>query len=85
MNKYEEALNGITDYIVEKLRQDDLSINHFMLDIDNIEELVKRATPKKPIGVEYEIGLCPVCNERCCVYENYCDECGQALDWSEDE
>ena len=49
-------------------------------DYKAIEELVERATPKEII---YDY-MCPKC-QNICETENqkYCDNCGQALDWSE--
>lgn len=56
-----------------------------------LQELVEKATPKKPLEVcEYDFdvylfGKCPVCGEGCNNGMNYCDTCGQALDWSEED
>jgi hypothetical protein len=49
------------------------------------EELVERGTPKKPTFVEsYPSGECPNC-ETSIGGRNYCHNCGQAIDWSDDE
>ena len=51
-------------------------------------ELVERATPKKPYlqDDEDDILLCPTCNEDFIDnhISNYCPNCGQALDWSDE-
>lgn len=63
--------------------------------MNNIEELVERATPKKIIVGDEEELFCPNCmtNYRIMTfsgecapnYENpFCGECGQALDWSDE-
>lgn len=57
-----------------------------------MQELIDKATPKKPIYIERseetDGGMaCPNCFSYMGIdYEsNYCTQCGQALDWSEDE
>ena len=65
---------------------------------ETLQELVEKITPKKPLDVCTPVvkwGLCPVCkgelNKLGCkpnrVFSNqkYCPDCGQAIDWSEDE
>ena len=68
--------------------------------LDVIQELVDKATPKKPIA-EYVVDgrycVCPECgallDEECllktykCLREGhqYCHVCGQAIDWSEED
>lgn len=54
---------------------------------------LKKQIPKKPIGKQiigasitgykYKSGQCPECLSTVC--HNYCPNCGQALDWSENE
>lgn len=98
MNKYQEGLNKI------KL---DIGYNYGLYGIPNtitkdfstLQELVDKATPKKPkniyIGLltdcddEFNIsygkkGYCPCCNEGQTEWDRYCNKCGQALDWSEE-
>lgn len=51
-------------------------------------EALEKQMPKKPvipfdsINREYE---CPKCPHRVYKTQQYCDKCGQALDWSEEE
>lgn len=85
MNKYEEALENVRAEWGTSDR-----------DIDILEELVDRATPKK-LDYEatgyydgelvYDMAYCPICHHEF-EYEindwgcDYCSDCGQALDWS---
>lgn len=88
MNKYQEAL--------DRLNQD----SRYQIGNEKmiLQELVDRATPKKPIklfktywhlGVLYENverDCCPTCKEN--LIENKCcsnNDCRQAIDWSKDE
>ena len=61
-------------------------------------EALKKQIPRKPIDVCTPVvtwGLCPICkgelnklgNQPNRVFENtkYCPDCGQALDWGEEE
>ena len=63
-----------------------------------LREIVNKETPKKPLDVCTPVvkwGLCPVCKgelnklggkpNRVFSNQKYCPDCGQALDWSEDE
>ena len=54
---------------------------------------LEKQIPKKPLQVENSIGYnCPGCGQ-CCGYVDvlswtmpkYCIECGQALDWTDEE
>ena len=59
--------------------------SYAQLSIDALEKQV----PKKPNGEQHcgeTYWYCPLCGEWCDsdhVYDNYCNHCGQALDWSE--
>lgn len=63
-----------------------------MLEVRDIAiEALEKQIPKKPINKEnnYQrnIGLCPCCKEIIDDWEDYkyCSECGQAIDWGEEE
>lgn len=89
MNKFEEAFFFLRSEDLTALGNDKLELLYFHL--DNIEELVDKATPKKPIIIPNNMNLlayrCPVCVKKTYTSfrRNYCSECGQALDWSEDD
>lgn len=70
MNKYERALKKVVK-----------ETNGTAIEMLLLLELVERATPKKVIDK-----ICPICGQYLIEYEakvDYCDDCGQALDWSE--
>lgn len=56
--------------------------------VNEISELIEKATPKKPIFYEEYCAKCPACGH---LYEegiddygaDYCIMCGQRLDWGE--
>ena len=89
MNKFEEALIFLRSEDVTEWSNDKLELLYFHL--DNIEKLVDKATPKKPFRIHNNMNLlayrCPVCAKRTYTNfrRNYCSECGQALEWSEDD
>lgn len=101
MNKYQEALDFFVKFACEEKCEDCDINNHcdFQANIDkhykNFRQLVDRATSKKvkydksPHGNGYMYS-CPVCGRMFGVnckpsYMNFCDDCGQAIDWSEKE
>lgn len=90
MNKYQESLA----FVKETLNAREPNVmNHLCANrrLDHeLKELVERATPKKPYywgdwyGDEY--WKCPCCEKTYDVdygKNNYCLNCGQAIDWSE--
>lgn len=101
MNKYQEALEFLRSENVTAWGNDNFELLYFHL--DNIEELVDKATPKKPIKHYYKstsfifvkhqsIYTCPRCGNACLKHytenerneNNYCYDCGQKLDWSDE-
>ena len=64
-------------------------------DILNAIEALEKQIPKKPVDVHYPWAICASCGGSICLKyiqehihneENtYCEHCGQALDWSEQE
>ena len=89
MNKYQEALNRIKVHVPEyKL------INNHIVEVDKhsdlckLQELVDRETPMKPIELINDErstthNCCPKCEVE--VDFRYCSDCGQRLDWSDEE
>ena len=64
------------------------------MQINNLDELMEKATPKKVITrvvdmgqkVKYKTNKCPCCDESLYIVglpqkHNYCSNCGQALEW----
>ena len=89
MNKYQEALTTIKQYIWEASKET-LNPNE-LEEIEVLQELIDKATPNKPIERHYEDEGEPEYIKVCCPagckvqvgnYYNFCPECGQALDWS---
>lgn len=90
MSKYTEALSSI--YFTMHSRVKPKTLGHCEdKNLEELEELVERATPKKPKNwkaerrpngaVEFN---CPVCNRLYTERVNFCSSCGQAIDWSEE-
>ena len=89
MNKYQRALDEIKNMLNDMTQNENDSFKyHYYIKLGTVEvlqELVDKATPKKPTFVEsYPSGECPNCDESI-GGRNYCHNCGQALDWSEND
>lgn len=58
------------------------------LQVVTIKALEKQI-PKKPIDVrilaDLHIALCPICNEGINSQMNFCDKCGNKIDWSDED
>nr|DAV75071.1 MAG TPA: putative hydrogenase nickel incorporation protein [Caudoviricetes sp.] len=93
VNKYQEALERLR--ILERAKN-----LHYQnqvapqVDCDVLQELVDKATPKKP-DVNINNGYCPNCHQTFGLertkeamirsrWFSFCPYCGQALDWSEE-
>ena len=86
MSKYQEALNiwkEDTDGFFD-------GKNNNQNEINVLQELVNKATPKK-VDMTTDTLICPYCQTgRVYDWENdkafsFCADCGQAIDWSTDE
>ena len=82
MNKYKAALKDIMCCVpYGKLKEQE----------ELLEELVEKATPKKPLEVfefEFDVhlfGNCPICGDGCNSGMKHCGGCGQAISWSQEE
>ena len=58
---------------------------------DTAIEALEKQIPKKPISlgedIDRDVGQCPNCKEIIDTYEDYkyCSDCGQAIDWRDEE
>lgn len=98
MNQFQKAIHKIREYsnlgFYSKERSN-LAERHFREYKEDLQKLADKATPRKVRRFELEVNgrvdyhreSCDVCNTVLFEYEapKYCHECGQALDWSEDE
>ena len=86
MNKYEKAFNHLREHASFDTVDE-------MIDI---KELVEKAIPSKPIHEEvqskinelysHEFWFCSKCKKLVMIKDDYCVNCGQAIDWRvEDE
>lgn len=100
MNKYQEALDNLIrvscprKVSCKECDFEKLCNSQAKGYVDTIQELVDRATPKKTEMMRikkydgYNIGICECGNtidtslDDCA---NFCPNCGQALDWSDEE
>jgi hypothetical protein len=89
MNKYEEVLKDIknTRVWVEDIFDWDNVFEEDDERFDLLDELVKRATPMKPLNMitthyGLSVGDCPICKSTV-VELRGCAKCLQAIDWSE--
>ena len=93
MSKYTEAISSI--YFTMHNRVKPKTLGHCEdKNLEVLEELAERATPKKPEITIYN-GLCPNCHQAFGLertrqamirprWFSFCPYCGQALDWSEE-
>lgn len=58
---------------------------------DECREAKEKQVPRKPVEDKYHYICCPVCGLPVCYdegwgdkYAPYCEDCGQAIDWSDD-
>nr|DAU24008.1 MAG TPA: fibrinogen [Caudoviricetes sp.] len=108
MNKYQEALNNLVKVscpkqtFCKKCDFEKVCNCDAKQDINTLQELVDKATPKKPLVKHYEeIGEKPYiktcCPNGCRIQlskatdrdyaheHRFCNKCGQAIDWSDEE
>ena len=87
MNKYQEAVDTLR---TAPMRFDQDLYDDHKEEIDLLQELVNKATPKKTIkepiiknGYRQYKNYCPICKQELLILGNYCLHCGQAVDWSD--
>ena len=56
----------------------------FSVAINALEKQIPKK-PKERDCIGFNTLVCPVCKEALYLYEQYCDNCGQAIDWSDEE
>ena len=88
MNKYQEALDYVNKSVCTALSCLGVNDTKTKESLHTLQELVDKATPKKPEQHSqiWNIFICPNCH--CAVdgnYQKYCEECGQMLGGVEDE
>lgn len=95
MNKCQKALEYLTEeaysnYFRKYVQTPKEKVTLFKSS-EALQELVDRATPKKPKNWKAERRLngavefnCPVCNRLYTERVNFCASCGQAMDWSDE-
>ena len=94
MSEYTEAISSI--YFTMHNRVKPKTLGHCEdKNLELLEELVDRATPKKP-DITVHNSFCPNCHQAFGLertkeamirprWFSFCPYCGQALDWSEEE
>ena len=87
MNKYQIALEVYSD----NTKMTPHNIDELQWADEVIQELVDKETPMRPLK-QYPIdwgignyGWCDVCNHGVNYQQNRCDNCGQKLDWSDED
>lgn len=84
---YEKALSLSQSTIADGLITAAVEDREFWQTVINALE---KQIPKKPIEIIQfvdgeRLGLCPNCNEGVNEEMNFCDQCSQKLDWSEEK
>ena len=80
VNEYDKALDALTSGML-----DTSDIESYM---DTIVKALKKQIPEKPGSTPLVSNMnhwyrCPDCNMWTLKYSQYCDECGQLLDWED--
>jgi hypothetical protein len=86
VNKYQEALLNIRYYYAQSQKYKKLQKYNAKRQLETLQELVDKDTPKKPIQKAAKRIVCPNCERSIAreVSPRYCIVCGQRLDWSEE-
>lgn len=74
--------------IISRITHEEYSFEDVVKKLEEYMVLKAKATPKKPINAAKMtyIPACPNCDSLLlCCKKDYCDNCGQAIDWSEKE
>lgn len=92
MNKYQEAFDRIMNedyYFPNDYYGEDLA-TAMERDEETLQELIDRATSMRVTDIHVDEFYCPNCGSEIthdydCELPNFCEDCGQALDWNEEE
>ena len=93
MNDYQDALNRCKLDFEDRIKEDIVLMVGYM-DLEKLQELVDKATPKEVLTPEWSLdNECPNCGNVEWIFQEYpnenshCHICGQALiwDWRENE
>lgn len=93
MNKYQEALNVINQSDDEKFIKDSRAYyeKYKINPVVVLQKLVNKETPMKVTDIHIDEFYCPKCHSEIShdisniYHPQYCEECGQRLDWSDSE
>lgn len=83
-----QFVDDYDDYIVSQIantaRENGIS-ELVVLNKTTIMDALKKQMPKKPVNIaKCELyGRCAVCGQTVHIGNQYCDQCGQSLDWSD--
>ena len=82
---YEKAYDAVFSTLADGLITAHIENRAFW---KTVKEALEKQMPKKPnyirmIRESIKVGACPICNAGCSYVMSYCENCGQALDWSD--
>ena len=86
--KPEEALKNIGDWISDETRQrksDKATVIELSDSLITLKVAVNKQVPKKPIESEFTPLICPDCEAKVILGQKYCDNCGQRIDWEDEQ
>ena len=92
MNKFQKSLHEIINATLMGMEDEDVSYFEVIEEnFNNMAELVKKETPMKPIHLYENRYSCDNCamvfnlaSKVRFVNNQYCDVCGQKIDWSDE-
>lgn len=95
MNEFQEALLNIRYFYAQAQKYKKMQKYNATRQLETLQELVNRATPKKPVEKKFneatmwdcadyfvERNACPTCKIKIINKSDFCPCCGQAIDWS---
>ena len=66
---YQEVLDNLHDYVTEKLREDDLSVNHFIIEFNSLQQLIDERIEQESRKDKLTVGSTWECVAACFVVE----------------